>query len=526
MTSKAKNSPTSYKSLAASIGRNTVFGVLSSFSQVATRLVTVPIVIHHLGLGGYGIWNIIMVTAAYMRFGTVGVKNAFQKYVAEATGNKDYEKANKLLSTGFVVMLILSVAGLIPVAHYSNAIARAAGVPSNFLSSAAGAISLLAWMMVLSNVGAAFEAIVMGGHRIDLVRKFNTALTIAEAVAIVVVIHFGQGLLAMAAVMGISELLFVIACYFAAKRIVPDIRLSTSSVTASVLYELLRFAGSYQLISLLDILYASIMPFVMLRFFGASSAGLYAIVTRVVTSAAVLQEAFLLPVLSGGTMVYASGSAERMRNLLSKAFKVTTALSIFPLGFIAVFGTTIASAWTGETDPSLGAAFLLVCLSALFRAYSLLSFVLYRVSGRAVLDNLRQVLRILVLSSVVFFAPRFGFEGVLAGLALAELSGMAFMLFALARTFKGFRVQSLLPDTLRILTAAVFILGAGILAYYIPIPDRYGLRVTSTLKLLQVSVACLLIAWPTLVRTGSVNASEGRALLGAFLHRTSSSTPV
>jgi O-antigen/teichoic acid export membrane protein len=223
-------------------------------------------------------------------------------------------------------------------------------------------------------------------------------------------------------------------------------------------------------------------------------------------------------------MVYASGSVEKMRTLLGKAFKVTTALSVFPLGFIAVFGTTIALAWTGETAPSLQGAFLLVCLSALFRAYSLLSFVLYRVSGRAILDNLRQVLRILVLSSIVVFASRLGFEGVLAGLALAEFSGMAFMLFALARTFKGFRVQSLLPDAIRILTAAVFILGAGILAYYIPFPDRYGLRAASALKLLQVSVACLLVAWPILVRTGSVSAAEGRALLGAFLNRRSSST--
>lgn len=37
--------------LAATIGKNTVFGILSGFTQVATRLVTIPIVIAHLGLG-------------------------------------------------------------------------------------------------------------------------------------------------------------------------------------------------------------------------------------------------------------------------------------------------------------------------------------------------------------------------------------------------------------------------------------------------------------------------------------------
>src|SRR6202171_1399555 len=140
-------------SLAATIGRNTAFGILASAVQVGTRLVTIPIVIAHLGLGGYGIWSIIMTAAAYMRFGSVGIKSAFQKYVAEATGNGDYESANKLLSTGTAAMAILSVAGLIPIAFFSRRLAHMAGVPPEFLTSAAGAISMLAVVMMISNVG-------------------------------------------------------------------------------------------------------------------------------------------------------------------------------------------------------------------------------------------------------------------------------------------------------------------------------------------------------------------------------------
>src|ERR1017187_523390 len=109
--------------LAASIGRNTLFGIVARFAQVVTRLVTIPIVIAHLGLGGYGIWAIIMTTAAYMRFGSVGIKSAFQKYVAEATGNGDFETANKLLSTGCAAMLLVSLAGLMPIAFLSRQLA-------------------------------------------------------------------------------------------------------------------------------------------------------------------------------------------------------------------------------------------------------------------------------------------------------------------------------------------------------------------------------------------------------------------
>src|SRR5271156_5262755 len=134
------SSPASARNLAHTIGRNTIFGVIARFAQVATRLVTIPIVIADLGLGGYGIWAIIMTVAAYMRFGSVGIKSAFQKYVAEATGTGDYEQATKLLSTGCAAMFLLSTVVLIPVAIFSRQVGKAAGVPAEFLHSAGGAI--------------------------------------------------------------------------------------------------------------------------------------------------------------------------------------------------------------------------------------------------------------------------------------------------------------------------------------------------------------------------------------------------
>src|ERR1700694_3579617 len=149
--------PASNRDLAATIGKKTNCGIVASGVQIGTRLISVPVVIHYLGLGGYGIWSIIMVTAAYMRFGSAGIKSAFQKYVAEATGNGDYETANKLLSTGCVGVLAISVVALVPVACFSRQLARVAGVPDAFLRSAAGAISMLAEIMMVANWGAVYE---------------------------------------------------------------------------------------------------------------------------------------------------------------------------------------------------------------------------------------------------------------------------------------------------------------------------------------------------------------------------------
>jgi O-antigen/teichoic acid export membrane protein len=502
--------------LASTIGRSTIFGVVANVVQVLTRLVTVPIVIHHLGLGGYGIWNVVMMTATYMRFGSVGIKTAFQKYVAEATGDGDYERANKLLSTGSAIMLALSIVGLIPVFFFSQGIARLAGVPPEFLKSASGAIALLAVIMLMANVGAAFEAIVMGGHRIDLLRKFNIFFAVAEAGAIVASLHFGYSLMAMAAVMGISELLYLACCYFAAHRIVPQIRLGLRWLSKDVLFELFRFAGSYQLVNLLDVVYNSLIPVAILRSFGANAAGVYAVVTRVVGSVSGLQDSFLVPILSAGAMVFASGSAEKMQALLSKAFKVTLGLSLFPLGFIAVFGPTMAYAWTGQIDSSFRSTFWLVCARSFFAAFSMLALVLYRVTGKVRLDNLRQALRIPVIVAVVGLAPLLGFEGVLGGLAACELVGTLFMLYTLAKTFTLFRIGVVLPGMVRVVTAAILIFASGVAASYVPLPGYQTGRLFATLTLIEAGLACLIVAWPLLVRTGSVTAAEKQALFASF----------
>jgi O-antigen/teichoic acid export membrane protein len=511
--------------LAASIGRNTLFGVVARVTQVATRLVTVPIVIAHLGLGGYGIWAIIMTTAAYMRFGSIGVKSAFQKYVAEATGKGDFETTNKLLSTGCAIMLLLSLAGLAPIAFFSRELARMAGVPAEFLSSTAHSFTMLAFIMVIANVGAVYEAIVMGGHRVDLARNFSTFFTVAEAVAIVIMLHFGAGLFAMASVMAASEVGFIGCCYVASKKILPQIQLRWEHVTKSVVRELVRFGGSYQLVNVLEVLYGSIVPITVLRAFGADASGIYALTGRLVGSAQMLPDALLLPILSGAAMVFASGSAAEMRTLINKSFKVTLVLGLFPLAFIAMFGPMIVFAWTGEADASLRGAFWLVCAVGLFQSFSLLGLVLYRASGKALLDNIRQVLRIAVLLCIAMAAHHLGFYGVLAGLAFAEFLGMVFMLFALTKSFEAFRVGALLTDAMRLTAAIVIILSAAGVALLLPVAAVSSPRLAATLQLVKVSLACLVAAWPALALTKSMTGAEGRVLVGAVLRRRTNSEP-
>jgi len=186
----------------------------------------------------------------------------------------------------------------------------------------------------------------------------------------------------------------------------------------------------------------------------------------------------------------------------------------------------MAYAWTGQKDPEFRVTFWLVCLALVFRALSMLSFVLYRTSGRALLDNIVQVLRTVCLIAVVAASRKLGFQGLLAGMVLTEFVGMTVMLFGLTRTFDLFKAKSLLPDAVRLFTAAILIFGSGALASHIPLLQQWGGRVDATIKLVEICIGCLLVGWPSLAFTGSVTREESRALFSAFIPAQANPIPV
>lgn len=488
---------------------------------MATRLVTVPVVVANLGLDGFGIWATITTTAAYMRFGSAGVRSAFQKYIAEATGTGDFEKANRLVSTGTLGVFLLSLGALIPTAIFARPLAVAAGVPPEFIPSAAAAVALLAVTMVFANTGAGYESVLTGGHRIDLVRKFSTVLSVLEAAATIFLVRSGYGLVGLSVVMAGSALAYFALCHRNARHVLPQIKIRLAYVDRSVAGELVRFAGSYQLVSVFEALYAAILPIAILRFHGAAAAGLYGIGFRLMGAALLPHVAFLVPILSGGSMVHGSGSAENMRLILSKSVKATLALAMFPLLFVGTFGPTILLAWTGKADPSFGMMLWLICLAGFFRSWSSLGRVLYRVSGRSLVDNIQQVIMILVLVAFVLFGRHLGLTGALTGMVAAELIGAIIMSFAVLSVFGGLLANTILKEAVRFTIAVLVVLAAAVFVTTVPFPSMSDQRWLAVWQLGKVALTSAIVAIPALRLTGSLSKAEWRALMNVFRRKVS-----
>jgi O-antigen/teichoic acid export membrane protein len=321
----------------------------------------------------------------------------------------------------------------------------------------------------------------------------------------------------MSVVMAASELAYVSCCFVASRRIAPQIQIRISHFTSSVSRELIWFAGSYQLVNVLEVLYAMLLPVVMLKFFGAEIAGVYALATRLVTAVLMGQDALILPLLSGGAVIFATGSKERLIRFFKKSFKLTVAITLLPLAFVGAFGALLVFVWTGQTGPHFSAAIWILCLGGFFNAISRLQLILYRASGNALHDNIRQAFRLGVLGVLSIFGNAMGFNGVLLGLAAAELIGVVYMFVAMTSTLSFFTPRLFVPDTVRLLAATAGIVLVGIAVLMIPVPLGANEHTTALIKLGEVSLACLISAFPAIALTKSISVEEQRAVLSLLI---------
>jgi O-antigen/teichoic acid export membrane protein len=505
------------RTLAQSMSKGTIFGVLANLVRYGTRLVLIPIIIAHLGLGGYGIWATLLVIAGYLRFGSSGIKATFQKYVAEAMGKGEFERANQLVTTGTIIFIGISAAVLIPAAIFSRFVAHVVGIPAQYMQASTIAITVMAIAYLISNGFAVFESAVLGAHRVDLMQYFTMIFMVFDLVFCIVALRLGYGLAALAVGMALSEVGYAVCGFLVARRVVPQISLRLKYLTTEVLRELVRFSGSYQLLNIMELFYVGVVPIVLLRELGANAVGVFAICDRLTRVMTLGLESSLVPLLSGSTTIFAGGSSARMRTFLSKVFKLCLILTVLPLSFAVVFGPPAVLAWTGQINPLFRYGILLVCLTSFFRSLAKVGMVMYRSTGAASMDIVAQLLRIVVLLLVIVLGKRWGFYGALSGLALAEFGGMVFMLEMLFRKLHCFGLPRLFSEAAHVSISALLVVGVGKILEVVSLHFHTASRMFVSVQLSVISIVVLALVWPTFILTNYLSPDDRTQILKMVL---------
>ena len=434
------------------------------------KAVLAPLVIANIGLDGFGVWNLLVSVTNYPRLGIGGINAAFQKYVSDSTGTGDYAQASRLLTTGSVLVFVVTSVVSVPFLLYTDFIVGFLNVPTGYVSPFSTAIRFLIIVIIISNSTTAFSAIIAGAHRLELTAKIGMFWRIVESIFTVALLFKGYRLFALALPFAVSQLGRVFSSIYFAQIVLPEVSLHPRYFSAKVVKDLVKFAGSFHLLGMLEMLYATLVPALIMRYFGASISGVYAAATRLIAVSSLAAESLMLPLLSGSAYIFSKGDQARNKFLFTYSFKfvVFTALPLFL--FMSFYSDQILFAWTGERNDLFMPSMFLLAASGLCTVLGRHHMIMYRSSGQKIYDIIWMVIRFSgLLVFGILLKPFYGYLGLLSGPLIGDALGLFFMMYVMYKLFNTDYIDFLRNSYVKIAAVIVFIY----LEWYVSVAGKF-----------------------------------------------------
>jgi O-antigen/teichoic acid export membrane protein len=203
---------------------------LGFVAQVVATFFLSPILIHGLGDQRYGIWALVDSVLAYLMLFDLGVAAAVVRFVARFEAARDRDELNRVFSTSIVIFAVAGAAALTVGLGVGLAGLGVLGVPTDLRGEARVTIILLSINMALGLPLGVFPSVLDGLGRYPAKTVVRTAGLMLRIPLFIAIIHTGGGLIEMAWMITVSNLLEHLALALAVRRYLPELRFGPSFV--------------------------------------------------------------------------------------------------------------------------------------------------------------------------------------------------------------------------------------------------------------------------------------------------------
>ena len=182
-----------------------------------------PFVVRHLGNTDYGITVLLLSLTGYLGLLDVGVRGATTRYIAKFHSQSDHDSSSRFVSSALA--LFMGIGGLaILLCIGLGVFASALPIPRSDLGWARILLVLIGPNIAVSLLSGVFSGIPMALQRFSPVNVVGVLITTLRAVAIVLALSVGGGLIAVAAIQLGSTLAATLAIVWVTRRLYPELQ--------------------------------------------------------------------------------------------------------------------------------------------------------------------------------------------------------------------------------------------------------------------------------------------------------------
>lgn len=349
------------------VARNVSTRYLAIGVEAVLGVLMLPFNVAHLGQSAYGLWMLTASVTAYFSVLDLGYAGALVKFVAQYRAKRDERALNEILSTAFFIfggfgLLTYGVALLI-----AMNLARLFQLTPDQVATGRVVLLIVSVNVAAGTAFSVFGGVINGFQRYDLNNVVGTISSVLTAVANVVVLALGYGLVELVAATTLVRVLTFVAYRANAYRVFPKLRIRLSLFRRTRLRELTMFSVYMLIIDWSNKMNYSVDALVIGAFLNTSAVAVWAVGQRVAELTQRLSNQLNDVLFPAIVDCDAAQRLDRLQSIFIQGTRLSLATVVPLAGSLAMMATPLVYAWVGPAFSGSAVVLQLLAVTVIVR---------------------------------------------------------------------------------------------------------------------------------------------------------------
>jgi O-antigen/teichoic acid export membrane protein len=374
-------------------------------------IVTVPAIIHGIGVFRFGLLTIIWALIGYASLFDLGLGRALTQVVSRKLGEGNAHEIPSIIWTSLVIIAGLGISGAFILSNCAGQLAVFLKVPPEFYTETMTSIQYLALSIPFLIIIFALKGVLEAYQRFDYANWLRVPIIISNYVLPLLLLNYYKSLSALVLMLVIGRI-FVCFGYFWAVMKVVDGFPGKIKVEKRHFQELFRFGGWLTVSSVINPFMTYLDRFVVAGILSAQVVAYYATPYDVISKLSIVSAAVMSVIFPALATEFAKGS-QRARVLYEKSLLSLSLILFVPVIILICFAKPLIGLWINPDFSQK--SFVLAQILAISFFVNCLNTVPYSViqaTGRADITAKIYLLELpIYIASLYFFIKTFGIVG-------------------------------------------------------------------------------------------------------------------
>jgi len=350
------------------IFRGSILNVSSLLINLCILLFLMPFIIETLGDRMYGLWALASALMGYYLILDLGISQAVNRFIAKAVGGKNEKQISKIISNSIYIFSILGAIVfvisiiLLFVCHLL--------IPADLLTIAKVLILVIGLNVAFSLPLRTYHGILSANLDFDFLSLSEIIKTLIRTFLIYMFLISGYGIIAMAIINFIFDILYFVVLYIFTRVRYPQFRFNKALIEKKEIKKLIDFSKYVFFGNLGDLFRYKMGQFLIGIYLGLSSVTIYTIAQRIIEYFTEI----IIRVLSVITPLFSQYfGAKDYKNLKEKyvtSLRLLSLISLFITANLIIFGERFIEIWVG---PEYSFSYVILAILAFSTGISLIT---------------------------------------------------------------------------------------------------------------------------------------------------------